>query len=207
MDKLLGAKVNDLADTKSDGRMRRSHKSRQKIIDASLALVHEGEMSVSAQKVAQRAGVGLRSVFRHFSDMEGLFVEFNEQLTRDNQHYFLPDEAAVNQPLANRVDNFISRRHHGFSQLKNYIYFTQNLYFEHAILRRQFTELVTNLDRLAVQFLPEIKALSEVQHNHALALASFQYWDLQCRLRGQSVVQTQAHVTQLLRDIFERQMR
>lgn len=42
-----------------------------------LELVGEGEVSPSAEKVAERAGVGLRSVFRHFENMEGLYQEIN----------------------------------------------------------------------------------------------------------------------------------
>ena len=50
---------------KTDGRVRRSERSRQKIIDAFMALVREGHFDPSAQAVAEKARDGLRSVFRH----------------------------------------------------------------------------------------------------------------------------------------------
>lgn len=40
-----------------------------------LALVRETEATPSAEHVAERAGVGLRTVFRHFTDMDSLYRE------------------------------------------------------------------------------------------------------------------------------------
>ncbi len=205
MDKMFDTNAKPDVIDNADGRVRRSHESRQKIIDASLALVAEGDLLVSAQKVAKRAGVGLRSVFRHFSDMESLFVEFNVQLTRDYQHYFIPDDDIAHRSVESRVRICVERRHEAYLLLKNFFYFTESLHFEYAILRRQYIDLVANLDRQALRYLPEIDALPDSERHHALALLSFQYWDLQHRLRGQSAAQTQTQILQLLHDIFDRQ--
>lgn len=56
-----------------DGRRRRSERSQEQIIDALHHLVREGNPSPSAAQVATRAGVGLRTVFRHFEDMDSLY--------------------------------------------------------------------------------------------------------------------------------------
>ena len=53
-----------------DGRRQRSRASRAKIIKAFMELMKSGDPSPSAARVAERAGVGLRSVFRHFDDMD-----------------------------------------------------------------------------------------------------------------------------------------
>ena len=58
-----------------DGRRRRSLDSRGRVVAALLDLVREGEVAPSADQVAARAGVGLRTVFRHFNDKEGLYRE------------------------------------------------------------------------------------------------------------------------------------
>jgi AcrR family transcriptional regulator len=63
-----------------DGRRLRSERSRTQIIKALFALIREGDMSPSAARVAERAAVGARTVFRHFEDMDSLFVEMSEQL-------------------------------------------------------------------------------------------------------------------------------
>jgi AcrR family transcriptional regulator len=62
----------------TDGRRRRSQDSRARIVDALIRLTRAGELSPSAEMVAAHAGVGLRTVFRHFSDMEGLYREMTE---------------------------------------------------------------------------------------------------------------------------------
>lgn len=60
-----------------DGRRRRSQDSRRRIVEAMIELVREGDLSPSAEAVAARAGVGRRTVFRLFSDMEGIFREIH----------------------------------------------------------------------------------------------------------------------------------
>jgi AcrR family transcriptional regulator len=60
---------------KSDGRRRRSQKSREKIVAAMLTLVRSGNVHLSAAPVAEEAGVSLRTVFRHFEDMDSLYRE------------------------------------------------------------------------------------------------------------------------------------
>ena len=57
-----------------DGRRRRSELSRDAIVDAILSLLRERELRPGAEAIAARAGVSLRSVFRHFADLEGLFA-------------------------------------------------------------------------------------------------------------------------------------
>lgn len=60
-----------------DGRRRRSQDSRARIVAAMLELVREGDPSPSAELVASRADVGLRTVFRHFKDLESLYREMS----------------------------------------------------------------------------------------------------------------------------------
>lgn len=63
-----------------DGRRQRSDRSRRRIIIAMFELLRAGEMAPSAAQVAERANVGLRTVFRHFEDMESIFEEMTEEL-------------------------------------------------------------------------------------------------------------------------------
>ena len=69
------------ADT-ADGRRQRSERSRRKIIEAMFELMREGDIRPSATDVAERAGVGLRTVFRHFEDMDSIFEEMTEDLKK-----------------------------------------------------------------------------------------------------------------------------
>jgi AcrR family transcriptional regulator len=68
-----------------DGRRRRSETSRKRIVRAMLELIGAGEISPSAENVAARAGLGLRTVFRHFENMETLYQEINAAMTAELQ--------------------------------------------------------------------------------------------------------------------------
>lgn len=66
-----------------DGRLARSVRTRAAVIDALLALYEEGDVSPTAVRVAERAGVALRTVYGHFADMESLYAEAGDrELTR-----------------------------------------------------------------------------------------------------------------------------
>ena len=77
----------------TDGRRRRSEASRERIVAAMLSLIEDGAITPGAEDVAQRAGVGLRSVFRHFKDMESLYAEMTLQLGRVYEAAMTPFEA------------------------------------------------------------------------------------------------------------------
>ena len=61
--------------TTTDGRKLRSQDSKRRIVAAMLELVREGRIAPTAEEVANRAEVGLRTVFRRFKDMESLYAE------------------------------------------------------------------------------------------------------------------------------------
>ncbi len=78
----------------SDGRRRRSQQSRDRIVAAMMTLVEAGAITPSAEEVAARADVGLRSVFRHFKDMDSLYAEMAIRLTRVYESALLPFESS-----------------------------------------------------------------------------------------------------------------
>jgi AcrR family transcriptional regulator len=92
----------------ADGRAARSHRSRQAIVDAMRALHAEGDLRPTAPRVAERAGVSVRTVWQQFADMESLLVEANR---RDNEILrSLTKQIDPDQPLAARVRLFTSQR-------------------------------------------------------------------------------------------------
>ncbi|MEO1965896.1 TetR/AcrR family transcriptional regulator [Hyphomonas sp.] len=64
----------------SDGRRLRSERNKQKIVSAMMELVREGDYDPSVASIAERAGVGLRTVFRHFDDVDTLYREMSGQI-------------------------------------------------------------------------------------------------------------------------------
>jgi len=67
----------------TDGRRQRSEASRERIVRAMLELVGAGQVTPSAEAVAAHAGVGLRTVFRHFDNMESLYRQIDAVMTAE----------------------------------------------------------------------------------------------------------------------------
>ena len=64
-----------------DGRRARSVRGRTAVIDAVLELLHEGNLRLSVDDVARRAGVSPASVFRYFENLDELHrLAFEHQL-------------------------------------------------------------------------------------------------------------------------------
>jgi TetR/AcrR family transcriptional regulator, regulator of autoinduction and epiphytic fitness len=92
----------------SDGRAARSHRTRRAIIDAMRELHAEGDLRPTALRIAERAGVSLRTIWQQFPDREALLVEAlrrDREILRSMVRKIDPD-----QPLAARVEAFISQR-------------------------------------------------------------------------------------------------
>jgi TetR/AcrR family transcriptional regulator of autoinduction and epiphytic fitness len=92
----------------SDGRAARSHRTRRAIVDAMRALHAEGDLRPTAPRVAERAGVSLRTVSQQFADMETLLVE---AIRRDHEILrSLVARIEPDQPLADRIGLFVRQR-------------------------------------------------------------------------------------------------
>jgi len=75
-----------MAEPERDGRRQRSDASRRRIVEAMLELAREGDPAPSADGVAERAGVGRRTVFRLFKDMESLYREMHATMIARIEH-------------------------------------------------------------------------------------------------------------------------
>lgn len=94
-----------------DGRRQRSVASRDRIINAVIALVDEDQGIPGAEAIAARAKVGLRSVFRHFGDMDGLYVAVIDRIGRRYTHLTRPYAATswqgqISEAMVRRMEMF-----------------------------------------------------------------------------------------------------
>ena len=97
-----------VTDPREDGRTARSRRTRTAVVDALLALQEEGNLAPTAQQVAARAGVALRTVFGHFSDMETLWAEAGQRELAALVE--LADDIPADLPLAERLERFAASR-------------------------------------------------------------------------------------------------
>lgn len=104
-----------LANLPTDGRRARTQASRARILAAMIDLLQDGRGGQpSAEAVAARAGVGVRTVFRLFSDVEGLHRGLQETMA-DRLAPILAEP--VHGTLVERLDQLVARRAMLFEQL------------------------------------------------------------------------------------------
>lgn len=98
-----------------DGRVLRGDRSRQAIVDALYDLLRAGELEPSAEAVAARAGVGVRTVFRQFADMESLFEALDARVRAEVLQ--LADLTAPTGDLEADVRAVVARRARVFEHM------------------------------------------------------------------------------------------
>jgi AcrR family transcriptional regulator len=103
------------ASDERDGRRLRSQDSRARIVSSMLGLIREGEVSPSAEQVAARANVGLRTVFRHFKDMDSLYREMSEVI--EAEVHAIRDQPFIAADWRGRVLELIDRRFSVFEKI------------------------------------------------------------------------------------------
>jgi AcrR family transcriptional regulator len=94
--------------TEHDGRLARSARTRRAIVDALRSLHHDGDLRPTAHRVAERAGVSLRTVWQHFNDLETLLVEAGRRDYEIALRYVTPID--VDAPLAARLRQLVRQR-------------------------------------------------------------------------------------------------
>ncbi len=91
-----------------DGRTARAVRTRDRLVDATIELVEEGDLRPTAPRIAERAGVSVRSVFQHFDDLETLFEAMGARVVERLAKLIRPIDPAA--PLALRVEAFVRQR-------------------------------------------------------------------------------------------------
>jgi len=112
------ASTDDL-NLKPDGRLLRSERSRHLIVEAMIELIDEGVLTPTAQQVAKRANVGIRSVFRHFDDMDSIFETTNELVYQNVKHHFTGGDRSG--ALHTRVVHAVEQLANGYEAAKNFM--------------------------------------------------------------------------------------
>jgi AcrR family transcriptional regulator len=93
-----------------DGRSARALRTRKAIVDAVIDLIQEGELKPPAPRIAERAGVSLRSIYQHFEDLEALFAAAHARYTE--RLLATITELPVAGSFEERLDAFVEQRAH-----------------------------------------------------------------------------------------------
>ncbi|MEM9254750.1 MAG: TetR/AcrR family transcriptional regulator [Pseudomonadota bacterium] len=183
-----------------DGRRKRSERSRQAFIDAALALVEEGHLVPTANMIAGRAGIGIRSFFRHFPDMETLFTVLDHEIRDSVEAQFVGGDRQGS--LEERVLQVVERHAHGYESEKNIILSTAAQSWRFEVLRKNYARYQRGLRRNLQTWLPELQRLPASRVEAADAVTSFEMWHRLRHHQGLSKKAAIELVAELLTDLL-----
>lgn len=139
-----------------------------------LELVAKGDFSPSAARVADKAGVGLRTVFRHFDDMDSLHREISETIAAQIQPIVTRPFAGATwrerlmELAARRADYFEATLPHRISaNLRRH---------QSAFLMAQYNRLIRSERQAVEEVLPPSLLANRVLLEGVHVALSFQCW-------------------------------
>lgn len=157
-----------------DGRRARSRSSRARIVAAMLELIERGDLVPSAARVADEAGVGLRTVFRHFDDMDALYREMSETIARR----VMPIIAAPYQgdDWREHVRDLVGRRAMLFETMLPFRLAANIKRYQSPFLMGQYGQVVALERDFLMRLLPDAIRADRIGVEALCAALSFQTW-------------------------------
>jgi len=140
-------------ETTTDGRKLRSEESKRRIVSAMLQLVREGRMAPTAEEVAKRAEVGLRTVFRRFKDMESLYAEMSVAINEKVDS--IVDSSLDSSDWRENLARMVDRRLQVYEVIMPYRVAAEALKFQSTVLLNRHMEIVREERQRLLTLLPE----------------------------------------------------
>lgn len=188
-----------------DGRRLRGQRNRDAVVEAILELLREGGAMPSVTEVAERSGVSVRSVFRHFDDLESLHAAAVERQMADMAELYAP--LPPDGPLADRLAATAARRAQLFEVIlpvrgvaeriaEGSSAIAEGLEASRRALRHQ----------LRVAFAPELDELSADERRDVVdalsAAASWHVWHDLRTVQGLSPARAEAALARVVRGLL-----
>ena len=161
--------------TSSDGRIQRSERSRQLIIEAMIDLINNGNLIPTAQQVADQAGVAIRTVFRHFTEMEKLYGELDASIRPAYERLFLQGDRSGS--LEERVQHAAECHANAYGALGPLMRSTRALLWRSPEILKNYARNQRGLRKDLNDWLPELKQLPTETRESIDAITSFEFWD------------------------------
>ena len=195
---MLGKQGDEIA---ADGRVRRSQRSGQAIVEALFELVGEGVLEPTAQQVAERARLGIRTVFRRFSDMESLFAEMDARLEAEALPLLIGGRPEGS--LRERARALIRQRVSFFERIAPFKRSGNVKRWRSPFLRDRHARLVRALRAELIRWLPELARAPAAVADAVDLTTSFEAWDRLRSDQGLGRARAQAAVEQTVLSLLE----
>ena len=160
--------------SKPDGRRLRSNRSRQLIIESMLELIKQGNLVPTAQQVADHANVGIRSVFRHFEDMESIFETASELCHTEYRGLFIGGDRSGS--LQERILHATECHANAYETMSNMILSGSARQWNSEVLQKSYIAYQHQLRKDLDEWLPELESLTESKRQAVDGIASFEMW-------------------------------
>ena len=166
---------------KQDGRNLRSINSQKLIVDACIKLFKEGNLEPTAQQVADESGVGIRTVFRQFDEMENLFKAVDAVLSKDYDFNVKYDPSA---PFEARLKTITNHMNASYEKHKLIMFMTVSKMWKYEFLRKNYLMYQDRIKDKTEEVLPEVLGFDNESKHLFHASLSFAMWT---RLQGQKL--------------------
>ena len=157
-----------------DGRRKRSERSRAAIITATLNLIDNGNFAPTARQIAEEAGIGLRSFFRHFDDMEALMDTIDQHMRGYYEPLFV--RPFKDGTLEERVEDIVIDRSEAYERLKKLMMTSQAQLWRSEVVQKNYARNQKRLRKHLEKWLHELKSQNPANREAAHAAASFENW-------------------------------
>jgi AcrR family transcriptional regulator len=157
-----------------DGRRERGRSSHKRIVEAMMELIIAGDLSPSAARVAEEAGIGLRTVFRHFDDMDALYAEITATITE--QVVPIVTAPYPDQPWRANIRELVSRRVRLFETTLPFRLAANIKRYQSPFLMGQYSRVVMLERELIVRLLPGAVRADRIGVEALCAALSFHTW-------------------------------
>lgn len=159
----------------TDGRKQRSADSKRRIVAAMLELVREGRIAPTAEEVATRAEVGLRTVFRRFKDMESLYAEMAVAINEKIDGIATPPNRSIDWRV--NLKRLLERRLQVYEVIMPYRLAAEALKFQSSILLDRHMDIVQDERQRLLDLLPEELLDDRLLIEGLQAALSFDMWN------------------------------
>jgi AcrR family transcriptional regulator len=172
-----------------DGRRQRGQDNRARIVAAMLEIIQGGDLSPSAEQVAARADVGLRTVFRHFQDMDSLYREMSVAIEAEMRA--VVDSPFRSEDWRERVVELIYRRSGVFERIGPFKRASDAFRHRSKFLEGDGARLTAALREILKRELPPAVIADPPKLEILDLLLSYESWSRLRREQGLSVKRAQ----------------